>query len=212
MTGQIGARYKMPAHLKRARNHWAWKRRKMRYSIILCMLISAFASFAGGLFKTGHEFSPFERSRYFVKRDDLNKPVPPYKVYFFVQTSGSQTERRLSLIVTLGRASTRYTGIKRKLPGQVKPYMALWQIRDSDGVVQRQWEPHFRNRTRSRPGDDYLTTIFSLPEAELKQSHLLLYFEDIDGDGKSDDVTFDLDMTDFDWSPTPQLIRKPVVQ
>lgn len=184
----------------------------MKYAIALAVLLTSSTSFAEGLFKSGREFASFEKQRYSVKKEDLNTPVSKYKAYFYVQTSGNQTERKLSLIVTVGRPSTRHTKTNQKQSGQVTPYMTYWQIRDDDGSVKRQWEPHFRNRTRSRPGDDYLTTIYSLPEPDLKQSHLLLYFEDIDGDGKRDDVTFDLDMTGFDWSPTARLIAMPIVQ
>jgi hypothetical protein len=184
----------------------------MRHAIALAVLLTTSASLAEGLFKVGREFAPFEKKRYSVRKGALNRPISPYKVFFYVQTSGNQTERKLSLIVTVGRPSTRHTKTNQKLPGQTTPYTTYWQIRDDDGSVKRQWEPHFRNITRSRPGDDYLTTIYSLPESDLKQSHLLLYFEDIDGDGKRDDVTFDLDMTGFDWSSTSRLIAKPIVQ
>ncbi len=184
----------------------------MRHAIAFALLLTATAAIGDGLFKSGGEFSPFEKKRYTVTKSELNKPVSPHKVHFYVQTSGNQTERKLSLIATVGRPSTRHTGTKKKQPGQVKPYMALWQIRNADGSVQRQWEPSFRNRTRSAPGDEYMTTIFALHESELKRSHLLLYFEDVDGDGTRDDVTFDVDMSNFDWSSTLRFVVKPIVQ
>jgi hypothetical protein len=38
-----------------------------------------------------------------------------------------------------------------------------------------------------------------MPSDELKRSSLSLYFEDINGDGLRDDITFIIDMSDFDW-------------
>ena len=159
-----------------------------------------------GLFTTGSEFLPFRKSRITVARSQLNKAVPPHDVYFYVQTSCDKAERKLTLIITVGRPSTWHTGVSKSLPGQILPYMCYWQVRVGQSQVLRQWEPHFENRTRSGPGDTFYTTIFSLPPKELRQSHLLVYFEDVDGDGKREDVLFDLDMRDYDWRPTAGLV------
>jgi hypothetical protein len=152
------------------------------------------------LFKSGNEHEPFAKARYFLSKADLNKAVSPHKVYFFVATSGDQEKRRLDLIVTLERPSTRFTNTAQRLHGQIRPYMVSWQIRDDSGGVIREWEPHFENRTRGLPGDDYLTTIFSLSDAELRYSRLVVYFEDVNGDGIREDAVYYLDMTAFDWS------------
>jgi len=181
-------------------------------TIVFIILLSITLARAEGLFKTGDEFGSFEKARFFVKKPDLNKPVSPYNVYFYVETSGNQNNRNLSLIVTSARPSTQHTKTEKNIPAQIKPYMVLWQIRNQSGIVSRQWEPHFENRTRSGPGDNYFTTTFSLPESELKQSHLLIYFEDVNNDNKREDAVFDMDMTDFDWSQTSVIIYKPIVQ
>ncbi|MDW8345261.1 MAG: hypothetical protein RMM51_12335 [Verrucomicrobiae bacterium] len=86
-----------------------------------------------------------------------------------------------------------YSQIKK----QLIPYSYTWKILSEDNKVLRSWPlAFFQNRNFV-----YRTDV-RLPLEEFSRSVLEIYFEDIDGDGMREDVTFVVDMSEFDWSPS----------
>lgn len=49
-------------------------------------------------------------------------------------------------------------------------------------------------------------TRLTLPVDELKRSRLIIYFEDINGDGIREDVKYIIDMSDYNWEPTTEVV------
>ena len=129
-----------------------------------------------------------------IERADLNTPVSPYGVYVDVTISGQVGhERWVRVVVQKGRKVDLSAATHREW--QVLPYSYKWQLRNQEGKPTHEWLAHFiQNR------DLTYHTIVRLPLEDLRRSHLLLYFEDLDSDGRRDDVTFDVDMTALDWN------------
>lgn len=198
----------------------------MRFCLIPCVLVILFSTIVSAQinnleseysppFSPGNEFSSFEKKRFKISQTDFDKPVSDFNLYFHIESKPSSgLSPMLDLIITRNRPCTDIQGlatstnlVENRLDentvrfvnsGQITPYMVLWQIRDQNGKVIRQWEPDFRDRLRC-DGDKHFKTVYSLPENDLKNSFLLVYFEDIDDDKIRDDVVFEIDIRDIKW-------------
>lgn len=126
-----------------------------------------------------------------VPRERLNKELP-YGVYIDAWVSTAPTS--VSLVVVARRGAPAGDLTQPYWEEQIVPRLYEWQLRDQDGDVTHRWYAHFlENRDLTR------ITSAKLPLSDLKRSYLLLKFEDIDGDGEREDVTYELDMRQYDW-------------
>lgn len=145
-------------------------------------------------------------STFAISRKDLNKPISPYRIFINFATSGGLHggPRMVRCTILRGEPLTdREEDNVRLLEKQLIPYSYTWKVSGSDGRVLRQWLCHFlQNRDLS------YHTLIQLPEAELSRSQLEIYFEDLDGDGKRDDITFTIDLSKFDWTPTSGIVTQ----
>lgn len=141
---------------------------------------------------------PARFSNFKLSRGDLNRPVSPWNIYIQIFTVGDEHERTVSCVVMRGMpVSEDSRHMQSQMEKQLIPYSYTWSTSAGDGTVTRKWLAGFiRNR------DGVYHTIVKLPSDELKRSSLSLYFEDIDGDGLRDDITFNINMSDFDWRPS----------
>lgn len=151
---------------------------------------------------------PQERYKtYIVKKTDLNHPVSPYKLYFVVNIFLFEKEYSLGIIILRGEkilynpvgqkeGYTREGFFSKQLKKQILPssYTVTWQLRDKNGKSTHAWLPLF---FRGREQTYY--TVITLPREDLARSWLSFYFSDIDGDGTKEYVTFELDMTEYNW-------------
>ena len=144
---------------------------------------------------TAETRKPARFSHFKLSRRDLNAPVSPWNIFIQVFTVGDEYERTISCVVMKGMPVSKDSSeMQSQMEKQLIPYSYTWSTSASDGTVTRKWLAGFiRNR------DGVYHTIVKLPSDELKRSSLSLYFEDIDGDGLRDDITFTIDMSDFDW-------------
>ncbi|MBU1107351.1 MAG: hypothetical protein KKB51_11830 [Candidatus Riflebacteria bacterium] len=166
-------------------------------------------------FLPGKEFFPFEKRRIKITPDDFDKPITDAQLYFhLVPSIGPGNFPILDTIVTLKRPCSEVkellvpTELKEvKLDecsskwvnaGQIVPNSSLWQIRDRDGRVVRQWEPAFIDWLRC-DGDHHFGTSIWLPNDDLANSFLILYFKNIDGIESLDNVVFEIDIRHLKW-------------
>ena len=165
------------------------KQMKIYFAIILCMM---------PLQLWGEQPSRFPV--YQVSREQLNTPVSPYDLYIEIATSGTSS-KSIKCIVLHGTAYNPEDKTWVQEQAQVIPYSYTWQVLDKDGMIEREWLAYFlENRDMTRH------TCVTLPIDELKRSGLVLYFEDIDGDGAREDAKFIVDMSAFNWEPTVETV------
>ncbi len=175
-------------------------------SATLCGLFSAVALLGAFVLFVQQENAearkPARFSRFKLSRGDLNTPVSPWNIYIQVFTVDNEYEQIISCVVLRGMpVSNSPRQMQSQLEKQLIPYSYTWSISVDDGTVTRKWLAGFiKNR------DGVYHTIVKLPLDELKRSSLSLYFEDIDGDGLRDDITFTIEMSDFDWRPSGRRI------
>ncbi|MCO5068698.1 MAG: hypothetical protein M9910_08465 [Kiritimatiellae bacterium] len=133
-----------------------------------------------------------------ASRNDLNKPLTPFKLYVAVSTSGGINDRYIKCIVLKGKpVSSDVLSSPSELQEQVIPDSYTWRVIGRDGSVERQWLSHFmKNR------DGTYHTIVKLLEDELRRSRLELLIEDIEHDGQREDVRIVLDLSNYDWRST----------
>ena len=122
---------------------------------------------------TGREplCKPF--SEYTVGKADLNKSISPCDLHFdadFFFESGNEKYLRLTI---------------RRGEDQLQPYSYTWKVLNTRGEEARSWLATF---VENRDGTYH--TIVKLPPDEWNRSILDVYFEDVDGDGVREDVTY----------------------
>ncbi len=126
-------------------------------------------------------------SEYTVGKPDLNKSISPCRLYFFADTILSHDGEKYFRLVVRKGAAIRLNGIGGidNPENQLHPYLYRWKVLDAKGKESRGWLAFFlRNR------DGTYHTIVNLPPDEWRRSVLEVYFEDVDGDGVREDVTF----------------------
>ena len=75
---------------------------------------------------------------------------------------------------------------------QILPYWYRWTIRNEQGQVERAWLAYFiKNR------DGIYHTIVTQPDQDWQKSFIEVYFEDVNGDGVREDVTYEIAVKDF---------------
>ena len=129
-------------------------------------------------------------SRYLVDR--ANEPISPCRLFFFAERNPhSPRELYFRVIIKRGQPITMAHG-ETVSDGDLKPYFYRWVILDSKGAVERAWLAEFiKNR------DGLRHTIVKLTDEDWRRSRLEIYFEDVDGDGEREDVTYELNVPNF---------------
>ena len=137
-----------------------------------------------------------------VSRKELNSSISPWKIYFSATTlSSSAGEFYVTVMIYRGEKisyrgdNSLYNRIQIKK--QIIPYWYKWQLRGKDNKVTHEWLAYFM-----KDRDSTYHTIVTLPVEGLQRSYLAILMKDVDGDGIREDITFELDMTDYDWSGT----------
>lgn len=125
-------------------------------------------------------------SRYSVTQ--LNAPVSPCDLFFFVDRVAGGRESRLRVVIERGAPIPIRDGQPYSIGG-LRPYWYRWVVLDERGAIERSWLAHFQQNR-----DGVYHTIVDLPEMDWQRSRLEIYFEDVNGDGVREDVTFDLDL------------------
>ena len=136
---------------------------------------------------------PAELTTYQVVKADFNRAVSPFGVYVDVSASRSGGGNRwLRIVVQEGENGD----LRKRSRGrrEIAPDSYTWQVRDAAGNVTHDWLARF-----VQDRDGIYRTVVCIPTADLKRSHLLLYFEDVDSNGVDDDVVFDVDLSGLDW-------------
>jgi hypothetical protein len=129
-------------------------------------------------------------SEYTVGRDDLNKSVSPCDLYFYADDALGRlpsNEKYFRVVVRRGSPIELNHGAPVSPNDQLRPYHYNWTVLDDKGKPVRSWLAYF---LRNRDGNYH--TVVTLPREEWNRSVLEVYFEDIDGDGEREDVTFKL--------------------
>lgn len=137
---------------------------------------------------------------YEVRRGVLNTRLPHD---LFIDASIWHDGKHFSvrIIVQRGREIDYAEQTYRR--SQIVPDYYKWQIRNVQGKVSREWLAFFvKNRDLTHH------TLVRLPMEDLRRSYLLLYFEDVDGDGAREDVTYEIDMTEYDWEEAVRSLGK----
>jgi hypothetical protein len=147
--------------------------------------------------------SSIAQQRIVVASHQLNASLPPYDVYVEIITSGWGDTKTVRCVILRGEpynpSRTDYDQMRR----QLIPYSYTWKVMSLTNTVERSWLAYFRKNR-----DFQYLTVITLPTSEFQRSVLELYFEDLDGDGKRDDVTFAIDMSGFNWSPSVELVHQ----
>lgn len=127
-----------------------------------------------------------------ISKSDFNKAIKPYDLFVRVETTGDDRERRIKVIVLNGESVDSIgQGLQDQLRRQIKPHLYKWH------QGRKWWLAGFlQNR------DETYHTIVSMPLPDLKKSELSLLIEDVDGDGKREDVTIVIDLSSLDWTPS----------
>jgi len=143
--------------------------------------------------KSGYDSSSQKLDGYLISKAKINKPISPYKVYFYVDSHLVDGEDWFRVIARHGKPIEFTDEDHNPMPkGQILAYFYRWHLLDEEGKSEKSWLAHFyENR------DGTYNTIVRLPKEDLSRSLLEVYFEDIDGDGKREDVTFLIKVPDF---------------
>jgi len=133
-------------------------------------------------------------SQYVVRKADLNRAVSPCRVHIHADASVNRpTEKHFRVVVRRCRpVDLDEWGHPVAPRDQLRPYHYKWLVLDESGKVTRSWLAYFlRNR------DGTYHTVVSLPPDEWRASVLDVYFEDVNGDGVREDVTYRLMVGDI---------------
>jgi hypothetical protein len=143
--------------------------------------------------KSGYNSLPKELTGYRITKAELNKPISEYKVYFYIDSHFLGSEDYFRVVARHDKPIEFSDEWHNPLPkGQIIAYSYRWHLLDEEGKSEKWWLAHFyENR------DGTYNTIVRLPKEDLSRSMLEVYFEDIDGDGKREDVTFLIKVPDF---------------
>jgi len=132
---------------------------------------------------------------YSVPRSRLGHAVSPYEIYIDASICKGTYAGEKWLRVVIQRHTRLPLQGAPFWETQVRPYWYRWQLRDSSGNVTHERLAQFlENR------DGTYHTVIKLPAEDLKRSFLQLYFEYADSDPNRDDVTYELDLRDYDWA------------
>ena len=135
------------------------------------------------------------KSTYQVGLADLNKPISPCNLYFYVHFNGDATQKSFQVTITLNQPfpiNGEFSETNQALINQIKPYSYLWTIKNAQGEIERAWLAFFiKNRDGSR------FTIVTQPEQDWRNSFLEIYIEDVNADDVREDVTYELAVGDF---------------
>lgn len=173
-----------------------------RKSYVHGLWVSAFCLGLAGL-SLFAESDPLPKrfARIEVRRHQLNTLLPPYNICIEISTGGPRTMKYIRCVVLRGEIYDRNATDYRQIRKQLIPYSYTWKVMSESNTVVRSWPcAFFQNR------DFVYGTEIRLPLDEFPRSVLEIYFEDIDGDGQREDVTFVVDMSEFDWSPTTGVV------
>lgn len=188
--------------------------------LLLSLLLASILCSRNGFGQSGQsEHKKWEV--YLVSRKDLNRPISPFRIYVDVETSGHIRDRSIMVVVLRGEPVPAYSekDFFPKLRKQLVPYSYTWHVlkpglpkEDLQADAQGRLRPGYNVRSEydfaerrwlasfMRNRDNTYHTIVKLPEDELRRSRLHIYFQDVDGDGERDEITFVVDMSEFDWS------------
>ena len=161
------------------------------FGVVITAAIAATSIAASSAQPLCKRFSTFAVTR-------LNEPVSPCKLYFYADRfAHNERESYFRVIVQRDKAITLEDGEPRS-EGGLQPYSYRWVILDAGGHVERSWLAHFL-----RNGDGQFHTVVKLSDDEWQRSRLDLYFEDVNGDGAREDVTYELPLR-LALRPVPQ--------
>jgi hypothetical protein len=138
---------------------------------------------------------------FLVTKDELNKPVSPHNVYFYIDDHFGGGEDYFQVIIRLGKPiefeEMEYLGfslgsIVRVPDDQLIPSHYKWHILNKEGESIKSWLAYF---VKNRDGTYY--TVISLPKEDLSMSMLEIYFESLYGGQQRNDITFLIKVPDF---------------
>lgn len=141
-----------------------------------------------------------------VKSDMENKPLTAKKVYFaLVAETGKENfgkgkyyELHLRFFSQVGspmileknKSLVEYSGNPNKTP---TPTLAVWEVEDSQKRVKtKYWISLVKNR-----GIELHNEMLFESLQDIENSYLTVYYEDLDGDGKRDDLAFVFKISEF---------------
>ena len=163
------------------------------FVILACVVLCLVAGWSACSENSEQERAPLCKpwSQYYVGESDLNKSVSPCDLYFAAHetfSDHSNGEKWFRLMIRRGKPFDLDTyGKPTASQDQLQPYYYKWLVLDDKGKVVRSWLAYFiKNRDYS-----YHTTIRQPPE-DWDNSVLEVYFEDVNGDGVREDVTYKL--------------------
>ena len=158
--------------------------------ILFCLVVSERASSKDSTQKPPPLCKP--RSKYSVGKADLNKSVSPCDLYFTATETFSfphKMERFYRVMIRRGKPFKLDEYGRAIAPispqDQLRPYYYKWIVLDDNGTVVRSWLAYFiKNRDYS------YHTVIRQPQKDWDNSVLEIYFEDVNGDGVREDVTY----------------------
>lgn len=169
-------------------------------SMLVCALVALLAGCGGNFIpdeQVGADFGSdcVENYDYAITKDNLDQPVSPHKVYFYLDSEGVEARKKIRLVVKQDTPIVTEVGLTSD--HQIVPVFYQWHLVFAQ---DRNWYTDF-----FQADDGFYYTTLELTVAEWQASSLCVFFKDINSDGVDDNLMFRILIGDIvSLPPTPE--------